>query len=408
VSLEKGLPELLSKLNNIPSMTIGINLDSELRPVEATLLAIHDKPFKGGTMLDRLMGMKKNRKEDRGIGPLHFVPYQDLEAGGRIVRLPTQANPLLIPLFRDLHEVLRSVIAPISIELGQYAKVNARFLIPLEMEIAFYLGAVALVKRMRVSGLPMCCPVNLPIQERTCRMRGMFNLLLALRLVDDGHESGLDKVIVLNDVDFGSNGRVFILTGSNLGGKTIYTQAMGLSQMLFQAGLFVPAKEAQMSPVDGLYSHFATLENADSGMGRLGDEAKRLNAIFQTATDQSLILLNESLSCTSPGESLYLAQDIVRALRLFGVRAIFATHLYELAEGVNTVNEEINSDSRVVSLVAGVALQDGETDIIDDIVPRTYQIKPGPPRGLSYAKGIATRHGISFEQLAEQWRTGSQ
>jgi hypothetical protein len=56
----------------------------------------------------------------------------------------------------------------------------------------------------------------------------------------------------------------------------------------------------------------------------------------------------------------------------------------------------------VVSLVAGVALQGREADLIDDIVPRTYEIKPGPPRGLSYARGIAARHGISYAQLAEQ------
>ena len=116
-------------------------------------------------------------------------------------------------------------------------------------------------------------------------------------------------------------------------------------------------------------------------------------------------LLNESLSSTSPGESLYLSRDIVRALRLFGVRAIFATHLHELAEGLEAVNADIEGDSRVVSLVAGVALQGAEADLIDGIIPRTYEIKPGPPRGLSYARGIAAKHGISYEQLAEQRHT---
>ena len=40
-------------------------------------------------------------------------------------------------------------------------------------------------------------------------------------------------------------------------------------------------------------------------------------------------------------------------------------------------------------------------------VARTYQIKPGPPRGLSYARGIAQRFGISYEQLAERKKTVS-
>ena len=401
LSLEKGLPELLAKLNTVPSITVGINLDSELMPVEATLLAIHDKPFKAGTLFDRLLGKKTGRKPNQGIGPMHAVPYQRVEGvDSRVVKIPNRSDPLLVPLFKDLYEILRVVLALVALELKQYAQVNARLFIQLEMEIAFYLGAVALIHRMQAGGFPLCRPQADPIDKRDCQLQGMYNLILALR---QGN-SGVDGAIVLNDVDFGPAGRVFILTGPNQGGKTVYTQAVGLAQVLFQAGLYVPAETARMSPVDGIYTHFATLEKADSGMGRLAEEARRLNAIFHSITDKSLVLLNESLSSTSPGESLYLARDIVHALRLFGVRAIFATHLHELAEGVDLINAEVSGDSRVVSLVAGVALEEAEEAIIDDVVPHTYKIKPGPPRGLSYARGIAVRYGISFEQLTERWR----
>ena len=403
-SLAKSLPELLSKLNDIPSITIGINLDSELRPIQATLLSINDKPFKGGTLMDRLMGRKSGRKPNQGIGPLHSVPQQQLMAGGRIINLPTRMEPTMVPLFNDLHELLKLVILPIAGTLQQYAQVNARSLIALEEELAFYLGAIRVIRQMRARGLSVCRPKVLTMQERACHMKGVYNLLLALRKAEDDRDSNLAKVLVPNNVEFGPKGRIFILTGPNQGGKTVYTQALGVAQVLFQAGLHVPAGAARMSPVDGIYTHFATLEKTNSGMGRLGEEAKRLNEIFHSVTDKSLVLLNESLSSTSPGESLYLAQDIVRALRLFCVRAIFATHLHELAEGVDLINAEVTGDSRVVSLVAGVALTGDKVDVIDNVVPRTYKIKPGPPRGLSYAKGIAAQHGISFEQLTERWR----
>jgi len=71
---------------------------------------------------------------------------------------------------------------------------------------------------------------------------------------------------------------------------------------------------------------------------------------------------------------------------------------------VDLINAEVAGDSQVVSLVAGVALTGNKVDVIDNVVPRTYKIKPGPPRGLSYAKGIASQHGISFEQLTDRWR----
>ena len=404
LSLENGLPELLAIMKTVPSITIGINLDSELMPVEATLLAIHDKPFRENTLFDRLLGKTSGQMPTFGIGPMHEVPYTRVAGiDGRIVKIPNRSDPLLVPLFKDLYDILRTVLAPVAGELKQYAQVNARLLIQLEAELAFYLGAVALTQRMQAGGLPVCRPQADPIGARAGHIQGMYNLILAMSQLNSGDKS-TNHAIVLNDVDFGPAGRVFILTGPNQGGKTIYTQAIGLAQVLFQAGLHVPAEAARMSPVDGIYTHFATLEKTDSGMGRLGEEAKRLNEIFHSITDKSLVLLNESLSSTSPGESLYLARDIVHALRLFGVRAIFATHLHELAEGVDSINAEVKGDSLVVSLVAGVALEDGKEDVIDDIVPRTYKIKPGPPRGMSYARGIAVRYGISFEQLTEHWR----
>jgi DNA mismatch repair ATPase MutS len=245
----------------------------------------------------------------------------------------------------------------------------------------------------------MCRPEVLPMQERACEMQGCYNLRLALEVHNE--KPDLRGVIIQNDACFGPDGRIFILTGPNHGGKTVFTQAVGIAQVLFQAGLYVPAETARISPVDGLYTHFSIEEKSMQGMGRLSEESKRLSDIFQSVTQHGLVLLNESLSSTSSGESLYLAQDIARALRLFSVRAIFATHLHELAESVEVINQEVSGDSRLVSLVAEV---DAQADDSKGIVPRTYKIKPGPPKGHSYAKGIAVRYSISFEQLAEKWQ----
>jgi DNA mismatch repair ATPase MutS len=404
-SLAQKLPELQSRLNNIPSVTIGINLDSELLPVEATLLSINEKPFRSCTLMDWLTGKKSSGKPDRGIGPLHSLPSEHVKGiDMRVVRLPSHVDPLMVPLFKDLYEVLRAVLKPITSSLKEFAQVNTGLLLSLESELAFYMGAAALIDRLRARGLPTCRPGILPAEERIAHLQGLYNLLLALNLADEQPDADLGGRVVLNDADFGPQGRIFILTGPNQGGKTVYTQAVGLAQILFQAGLHVPAGEARMSPADGVYTHFATLEEASDGMGRLGEESRRLNEIFQRATPRTLVLLNESLSSTSPGESLYLARDIVRALRLFGVRAIFATHLHELAEGLDAVNAEVQGDSLAVSLVAGILPGGEEAEATGELAARTYRIEPGPPRGLSYAKGIAARYGISFEQLAERWR----
>ena len=402
-SLAQTLPGLLTQLRTVPSITIGVNLDGEWRPVEATLLSINEKPFKGGSFLQQLMNKKVSEKADEGIAPLHTVPFVKASDGVRTINTALRADPIMIPLFRDLFKLLKSIVRPISAALKQYAKVNANFLVALEEETAFYLGAVNLIRKMEAVGLPMCRPEVLPNEARACKIKDLYNLRLAL---DMQHSSpDLRGVVVQNDVDFGPDGRIFILTGPNQGGKTVHTQAVGIAQVLLQAGLYVPAPSAKMSPVDGLYTHFAIEEKSIQGMGRLSEESKRLSDIFETITPGSMVLLNESLSSTSASESLYMAQDIVRALRLFGVRAMYATHLHELAESVDVMNREVSGDSLIVSLVAEVDLQ---AEAKDELIPRTYKIKPGPPTGHSYAKGIAMRYGVSFEQLAGKWQERSR
>ena len=156
--------------------------------------------------------------------------------------------------------------------------------------------------------------------------------------------------------------------------------------------------EAHISPVDDIFTHYPVEEKQAKATGRFGDEAQRLAQIFKRATRHSLILLNESLSSTSPGESVYLAQDISRILRRMGSRVIFATHLHELAAAVPRLNSEADGEGGLVSLVAS-RLQDGENGD-----QRSFKVLPGPPMGHSYAREIASRYGISYEQLASLLR----
>jgi hypothetical protein len=105
------------------------------------------------------------------------------------------------------------------------------------------------------------------------------------------------------------------------------------------------------------------------------------------------ILLNESLASTNPAESLYMAQDIVRLLRRLGVRAMFATHLHELAADVAALHVSTAGESLIVSLVAS-RMGAGE-----DGLRRSYKIAPGPPLGRSYARALAAQYG-QYQRLA--------
>ena len=346
--LTRELPNLLRTIRANVSVTIGVNLDEQFRPVAATLLSVNAQKFTSSTFLDRLLG---NSGEDfKGLGPLHTVP--DLPQGhgpSRNRGSNRDVNPFMDPLFRDLGEVLDSVCQPIAQALRHYDTLHSSFLSTVRDDLAFYLAAVRLMERLRSRGLPVCRPEIAPMTERVCELQEAYNLNLALHQMGHGDDAA---GIVSNDVHLGDNGRIGILTGPNQGGKTTYTQMVGLCQILAQTGLWVPAARARISPVDNIYTHYPVEEQVAKGTGRFGDEAQRLGVIFSRGTRHSLVLLNESLASTNSGESLYIAQDIVRVLRRLGARAMFATHLHELAADLVALNASTPGDSLIVSLVA--------------------------------------------------------
>jgi DNA mismatch repair protein MutS len=366
------LPELRQPLENITSLTIGINLDFQLRPVSAVLLSINDRRLgESVSFLERLIGSRVDETDDAGIAELHRVP-RDHE------------HRLLTPLFQDLDRLLVEVAKPVARALNRYVRTSSDTLAEMEYELAFYMAAVTLIRRLAEYGVTFCQPEVAPVEERSTHIDGLANVTLALRE---------RRAPVLSRVDFGPDGRIAILTGPNSGGKTTYLQGVGLAQVLFQAGLFVPARQARMSPVDTILTHFPALETRQQG--RLAEEAERLREIIHRATAYSLVLLNETLSSTTPREALLLAHDLLCGLRVISVRCIYATHFVELADHIAEVEEAVNGESDLFSLVAGVRMAGG-----DRPVP-TFKVTRGAPFGRSYAQEIAQRYGISLDQILE-------
>jgi DNA mismatch repair protein MutS len=383
-ALERELPALRERLASVRSVTVGVNLGPDLSPESATILELGSAPIEGRRgLLWRLFG---GSVDNQGLTPL-----QRGENG-----------PLARPneLVRDLRHLLGEVVAPVHVALERFSRVSTAAISQLGPELALLLGTARLVERLRSAALPVCIPEYLAIDHRRADLLDAYDLGLAL---SPNVEAGS---IVTNEVHFDERrGRVWVLTGPNRGGKTTYTRTVGLAQVLFQAGLIVPASSARLSPVDAVYTHFPNREENRPGLGRLDLEAERLAAIFHRATPRSLILLNEALAGTSVLEALDLARGLVRGLRLLGARAIYVTHLHELASSVDEINASTPGDGTVASLLADSDGADNATlDGRAAVRRRTYRIVPHPPRGVSFAAEIAEQHGISFEQLAQLLR----
>ncbi|GAB4509517.1 MAG: hypothetical protein OHK0046_04650 [Anaerolineae bacterium] len=380
--LRTELPEMRAPLQNVHSLTIGINLDSEMRPLSAVLLDVNDFTLdERVSWLERLIGLRHERSQESGIASLHHLPKDpDLR--------------MFSEFFQDLDRLMVQVAQPISRELNRYTRTSSSTLMSLEFELGFFIAGCRLVQAYQQAGVEYCQPESAALEARLTELDDLVNVALLLRKPEPGVPEA-----VPSDVRFDADGRIAILTGPNSGGKTTYIQGVGLAQMLFQAGWYIPAKRAVMSPVDAILTHYPQLETRQQG--RLAEESERLRVIFQKATAYSLVLLNETFSSTASGEAVYLAQDILCALRAIGVRAVYATHFIELVDLIEEIEQSIEGDSRLCSLVAGVRLLDDA-----QAVP-TYKVTRGLPLGRSYAQEIARRHGISLAQILAARQDGN-
>src|SRR5205085_462459 len=129
--LAQELPQLRDQLGQAGSVTLGINLDGQLRPESAAVLSVNPGRFAGkGTLLGKLFG-EQAADAVRGITALYKA-----EEGRQ--RSPEH------DLFRDLDRLLDRVAAPIAASMASYARINGGPLAALAPELAFLLGAARL------------------------------------------------------------------------------------------------------------------------------------------------------------------------------------------------------------------------------------------------------------------------
>ena len=160
-----------------------------------------------------------------------------------------------------------------------------------------------------------------------------------------------------------------------------------------QLGMFVPANSAKISPVDAIYTHFPTGADDTIDKGRLGEECARLGEIFDCVTKYSLVLLDESLSSTGSYEGSYIAAEVLSGLSMVGCRTLFATHLHELAAEIDRINADVTArgGEKIDTLVAGI--EEGK---------RSFKIYRAKPDGKSYARDIAERYGLTFDNILKK------
>ena len=141
------------------------------------------------------------------------------------------------------------------------------------------------------------------------------------------------EAFIPNDVVLDEAGRVILLTGPNMAGKSTLLRQVGLCVVLAQIGSFVPCRRATIGVVDRLFTRVGASDNLVRGQSTFMVEMSETSAILHSATGRSLVLLDEIGRGTSTYDGVAIAWAVTECLHNdIGCKTIFATHYHELTQ----------------------------------------------------------------------------
>lgn len=136
-----------------------------------------------------------------------------------------------------------------------------------------------------------------------------------------------------NDVRLPESARMIILTGPNMSGKSTILRQIGLIVLMAQIGSFVPAAAAEIGVVDRLFTRVGASDNLVRGQSTFMVEMSETSAILHTATQRSLVLLDEIGRGTSTYDGVSIAWSVSEHLHdVVKCKTVFATHYHELTQ----------------------------------------------------------------------------
>ena len=202
-------------------------------------------------------------------------------------------------------------------------------------------------------------------------------------------EASLSEPFIPNDLYMNnSTDRLLIVTGPNMGGKSVNLRQIALIQILAQIGSFVPAASARLPILDRIWTRVGASDDLASGRSTFMVEMTETAAILHNATPRSLILLDEIGRGTSTFDGLSIAWAVAEYLHdspSHSAKTLFATHYHELTE----LAEKL-SGARNYRITA--AEKDGEVVFL-------HKLEPGKA-SKSYGIAVARLAGLPARTIS--------
>ncbi len=237
-------------------------------------------------------------------------------------------------------------------------------------------------------------------------------------LIAGGRHPVIEKLVeergerfVPNDLYLDDNSQfLLIITGPNMGGKSTYLRQAALISILAQMGSFVPAAQARLPIFDRIFTRIGASDNLARGRSTFLVEMSEVAAILNTATSDSLVLLDEVGRGTATFDGLSIAWAVVESLHAGArPRTLFATHYHELTEleqllpGVKNVHVSVHEAGSEIVFLRRV--EPGSAD-------KSYGIEVARLAGLPNdvivrAREILQRHERSEDKLTAELSPGA-
>ncbi len=366
-----GAEELTKKISRIKSISVGFNLDASLSPYEAGILEVNSHYIESSSLVDRILRM------DASDNAMSLAPLVSGKKNSR----REDFDALEQSVYRALSSIYRRAVRQWEPEINEYIIKKLSFLLDTLPSLRFILRIHEVSRKMREAGLHLTKPVFFPKEEKVFRAKGLYNPILAMR---NAEKEG--AILIRNDFSFDENGMLYILTGPNNGGKSVFMSAVCIIQIMAQLGMEVPCTRLEISPAEGIFVHMANYDGLNQ-QGRLADECEKISEIFKAMPSTALCIFDETYSSTDLNGALELSSHLLRALIAKGARGIFGTHFHELVRITESFREP-----KIDYLSAGMT----ESGV------RTYHFERGKSAGTSDAISIAERLGVTFEKLINQ------
>ena len=208
-------------------------------------------------------------------------------------------------------------------------------------------------------------------------------------IVKNGRHPVLEKILplgeyVANDLDLKCNTtestQFMILTGPNMAGKSTYMRQNALIALLAQIGSWVPADYVKLGTIDKIFTRVGASDDLTLGQSTFMVEMIETSYILNSATDRSLILLDEIGRGTSTYDGVAIAWSVAEFIATkIKARTIFATHYHEL-------NVMTNTYPQIKNYRITIAEENGEIEFLRKIVQggasKSYGIQVAKMAGL--------------------------